>query len=328
MKFFTNLCYSLIFFSFLFLFTNCERTIFEDASPTLVVPSTLDFIRNTPGIKNDLSTLSDLLSEFGFDEKLSANGPFTLFAPTNEAFEFLVADNPDWNSLAEIPRATLKDVLAYHFISNENVILQDTFIGFITTSKTTDFDAFASLLVKSTGSIRINGERNVSLQDVDTKNGTVQVIDEVILPPTVFDLVAADPRLTTLTEILEREDFSTNFMEVLNGTGPFTIFAPSDTAFADYLLGESLSSVNNIPTADLEKILLNHVSIIDNLRAADLTAIGMKVQTLNNTELEIVAIAGNNKLGIAGSNEPAAYIENDGQCINGVVHLVNNILLP
>ena len=293
-----------------------------------VVPSTLDFIRNTPGIKDDLNTLSDLLSEFGFDEKLGGNGPFTLFAPTNEAFGFLVTDNPDWNSLDEIPRATLKDILEYHFISNENVILQDTFIGFVTTSKTTDFDAFASLLVKSAGSIRINGERNVSLQDVTTQNGTIQVIDEVILPPTVFDLVEADPRLTTLAELLERDNFSTNFMEVLNGTGPFTIFAPSDTAFADYLLAESISSVDAIPTADLEKILLNHVSVTDNLRAADLTAIGMKVQTLNNTELEIVAIAGNNKLGIAGSNEPAAYIENDGQCINGVVHLVNNILLP
>lgn len=328
MKFLTRFCYSLTLLSLLFVFTNCEREIFEDATPDAVVPSTLDFIRNTPGIKDDLSILSDFLSEFGFDEKLGSNGPFTLFAPTNEAFGFLVTDNQDWDSLDDIPRATLKDILDYHFISNKNVILQDTFIGFVTTSKTTDFDAFASVLVKSEGSIRINGERNVALQDVDTKNGTVQVVDEVILPPTVFDLVAADPRLTTLAELLERDDFSTNFIEVLNGNGPFTIFAPSDTAFADYLLVESIGSVDNIATADLEKILLNHVSITDNLRAEDLTAIGMKVQTLNNTELEIVAIAGDNKLGIAGSNEPAAYIENDGQCINGVVHLVNNILLP
>ena len=117
-------------------------------------------------------------------------------------------------------------------------------------------------------------------------------------------------------------------MEVLSGTGPFTVFAPSDSAFTNYLLAESLASVNAIPTADLEKILLNHVSITDNLRADDLNTIGSKVQTLNNTELEIVAIAGDNKLGIAGSNEPASYVDVDGQSTNGVVHLIDNILLP
>ncbi len=328
MKIRTRFCYSLTFLFILFLFTNCERTIFEDTIPDIAVPNTLDFIRQTPGIKDDLSTLSNLLTEFGLEGQLSGNGPFTLFAPTNEAFEFLVADNPGWNSLADIPRDTLKGLLDYHFINNKNLILRDTFIGFINTTKNTDFDAFASLLVKTEGSIRINGERNVALQDVRTTNGIIQLIDEVMLLPTVFDLIEADPRLTTLTKLLEREDFSTNFMEVLNGAGPFTVFAPSDSAFTNYLLAESLASVDAIPTTDLEQILLNHVSVTANLRAADLNTIGSKVQTLNNTELEIVAIAGNNRLGITGSNEPAAYIDVDGQSTNGVVHLVDNILLP
>lgn len=328
MKIRTRFCYSLTFLSILFLFTNCERTIFEDTIPDIAVPNTLDFIRQTPGIKDDLSTLSALLTEFGLDGQLSGNGPFTLFAPTNEAFDFLVADNSRWNSLADIPRDTLKGLLEYHFINNKNLILRDTFIGFINTTKNTDFNAFASLLVKTEGSIRINGERNVALQDVRTTNGTIQLIDEVMLLPTVFDLIEADPRLTTLTELLERDDFSTNFMEVLNGAGPFTVFAPSDSAFTNYLFAENLASVDAIPTADLERLLLNHVSVTDNLRAADLNTIGRKVQTLNNTELEIVAIAGNNTLGIAGSNEPAAYVDVNGQSTNGVVHLVDNILLP
>ena len=132
-----------------------------------------------------MNTFSDLLDEFGFNEKLSGNGPFTVLAPTNEAFEFLVSDNPDWNSLADVPRATLKEIMDYHFV-NQKVILQDTFIGFVNTSKTTDFDAFASLLVKSAGSIRLNGDRNVALQDVATQNGIVQVLDEVILPSNCF----------------------------------------------------------------------------------------------------------------------------------------------
>ena len=81
-------------------------------------------------------------------------------------------------------------------------------------------------------------------------------------------MVGADPRLTTLTALLEREDFSTDFVAVLNGNGPFTVFAPTDTAFTNYLLANSISSIDAIPTADLEKILLNHVSITDNLRAS------------------------------------------------------------
>jgi len=275
-----------------------------------------------------LQDFSALLDEFELNEQLSGVGPFTIFVPSDDAFNLLVEDNPDWTSLEDIPRATLKDILDYHFISNQKVILQDTFVGFVNTNKMTDFDAFASLLVKAEGSIRINGDLNIVLQDVETTNGVIQVVDEVILPPTVFDLVEADARLTTLTQLLEREDFSTNFMEVLNGTGPFTIFAPTDTAFTDYLLAQNISSIDAIPTADLEMILLNHISITNNLRAGDLNAIGSKVQTLNNTELEIVALAGDNRLGISGSNEPAAYIEVNGQSINGVVHLVDNILLP
>lgn len=328
MKILTRFCYPLILLLALVFFSNCERTIYEDTIPNIATPNTLDFIRATPGIKDDLTTISNLLTNFGFDETLSGNGPFTLWAPTNEAFDLLISENPDWTSLADIPTTTLQEILNYHFISNKNVILRDTFIGFVNSSKNTDFDAFTSILVKSEGSIRINGERNVALQDVRTTNGIIQILDEVMLPPTVFDLIEADPRLSTLTELLERDDFSTNFMEVLNGGGPFTIFAPTDTAFTEYLLAESIPSINAIPTADLEKILLNHVSITDNLRAANLSSIGMKVNTLNNTQLEVVAIAGNNSLGISGSNEPAKYIENDGQGVNGVIHLVNNLLLP
>ena len=204
MKIRTRFCYSLTFLFILFLFTNCERTIFEDTIPDIAVPNTLDFIRQTPGIKDDLSTLSNLLTEFGLEGQLSGNGPFTLFAPTNEAFEFLVADNPGWNSLADIPRDTLKGLLDYHFINNKNLILRDTFIGFINTTKNTDFDAFASLLVKTEGSIRINGERNVALQDVRTTNGTIQLVDEVMLLPTVFDLIEADPKINYLNEIIRK----------------------------------------------------------------------------------------------------------------------------
>jgi len=308
MKIFTRFCYSLTLLSFIFFFTNCERTIFEDTIPEIATPSTLEFIQD--------------------DEKLKGNGPFTFWAPSDEAFDLLVSENPDWNSLADIPQTTLNDLLAYHFVDNEKVILRDTFIGFVDSSKDTDFDAFASILVKSEGSIRINGARNVALQDVRTTNGVVQVIDELILPPTVFSLIEADPRLTTLTELLEREDFSTNFMEVLNSDGVFTMFAPTDTAFTEFLLAQNLSSIDAIPTADLEEILLNHVSTTDNLRSGDLVSIGMKVETLNNTTLEVVALAGNNRIGISGSNEPAAYINVNGQTTNGVVHLVNNVLLP
>jgi len=328
MKMYTHFYYSLTFLFVVLFFMNCERTIFEDTTPPIPRPNTLTFIQDTTGIGNDLDTLARLLSDFGFNEKLSGNGPFTIFAPSNEAFGALVSDNPDWDSIADIPQETLRALLDYHFISDKNVILRDTFIGFVNTTKLTAFDAFASLLVKSEGSIRINGERNVALQDVRTTNGIVQVIDEVMMPPTVFELIEADPRLTTLTDLLEREDFSTNFMEVLNGAGPFTIFAPTDTAFMNYLLAEDLAAITAIPTADLETILLNHISITANLRADDLNTIGGNVETLNNTQLEIVALAGNNRLGIAGSNEPAAYIDFNGQSTNGVVHLVDNILLP
>ena len=123
MKTLTCFCYSFIFLLIVLFFTNCERTIFEDAIPPIETPSTLEFIRATPGISNDLNTLAGLLTDFGFDDRLSGNGPFTIFAPTDEAFELLIADNPDWNSLADIPRETLKDLLDYHFISDQNLSL-------------------------------------------------------------------------------------------------------------------------------------------------------------------------------------------------------------
>ena len=144
-------------------------------------PSVVDAALDNPNFSILVAALTrdDLTTDFV--ATLSAEGPYTVFAPTNKAFEDLLAGNDDWDELADIPVAVLEAVLKYHVVAGTNVqsteitdgMMPETFEGSTVTINNTN----GVVLTDQNG-----GTATVQIADVQTSNGVIHAISAVILP--------------------------------------------------------------------------------------------------------------------------------------------------
>ena len=258
------------------------------------------------------TTLEAAVVAAGLVETLSGDGPFTVFAPTDAAFallpEGLIAQ------LLEDPTGDLTTILTHH-VHAGNVLSTDLSNGMMVPTL-----AGTELTVSiMDGMVQIDNA-NVSVADIETDNGVVHVIDAVLVPEeeestTVVDVVVNSENHTTL----EAAVVAAGLVETLSGDGPFTVFAPTDAAFA--LLPEGLiAQLLEDPTGDLTTILTHHVHS-GNALSTDLSN-GMMVPTLAGTELTVSIMDG--MVQIDNANVSVADIETD----NGVVHVIDAVLVP
>ncbi len=326
MKSITRHCLIFALLLSLILFSNCKREIFLNPNYELIgndpQPSAMEFIESNP----DLTELERIMGVTGWDEKIMTTDSFTFFAPTNEAFEKFITENEAYNSINDIPSAIITDLLDYHLIKNKGYILRDTFTEFLPTTSLSNFDGPNSLFIKTEGSIRINGERKVALQDVRLKNSIIHMMGEVATPISLLDIIEVHPELTTFAELFEREDIASDINELLNGEGPFTIFAPTNGAFSDLFSELEINGIGGIPVAELKKVLQYHIIKTDNLRSENLEPSSKISTLLSNQELTIGV--SNNIKNIRGNNRTANLISTDGQGSNGVLHLIDKVLIP
>ena len=173
----------------------------------------------------DFSTLVAALSAAGLVDALSGEGPFTVFAPTNEAFAALPEGTLETLLLPE-NKQQLTDILLYHVVSG-SVLAADV----VTLSEAETLLGKNVNITVDMDKVMVN-EANVVATDIIADNGVIHVIDSVILPPAdmtdIVDTAVADGRFTTLAAALGAADL----VETLKGEGPFTVFAPTDDAFA------------------------------------------------------------------------------------------------
>lgn len=295
----------------------------EVVEPTPVVPTTPNAVEFASD-NEDFSSLVAALSRASLVETLSGDGPFTIFAPTNAAFQALLDSNPDWNSLEDIPVATLTTVLTYHVVSGD-VRSTDLSTGYVESLSATPYDANASLFVNTDGGVTINGTTSVTGADNEVSNGVIHVVDQVILPPNVVTFATSNPAFSSLVAALTRTDLMTDFVAALSGEGPFTVFAPTNDAFQALLdSNDEWSSLNDVPVAVLEDVLKYHVTGAGNVRSTALEN-GQEVPTLLEENITIDLTDGA-KI-IAGANT-ANIILTDVQGQNGVVHAIDAVLLP
>jgi len=192
------------------------------------------------------STLVDLVVKAGLADTVSNQGPFTVFAPTNEAFAAL--DPALVDSLVANPEA-LKNVLLYHVVP-----------GTVKSTALSDDLAVASAAGASLrinlpkNAVTVNGV-NVIQADVEASNGVIHVVDQVLIPPSgnIVETLSADGRFSTLVAAATAAGLG----NTLATGGPFTVFAPTDEAFAKLPAGTVNSLLQN-PDA-LKAILLRHV---------------------------------------------------------------------
>jgi transforming growth factor-beta-induced protein len=177
----------------------------------------------------DFTTLVRFVQQAGLADTLAHGGPFTVFAPTDEAFAKVPKATLD--ALAADP-ALLKQVLLYHVVSGRVSSGDAVRLPSATTLEGED----VTFTVPAGGGLQVN-DSTVVAADVPARNGVIHAIDTVLMPPSLApapalpDIVAtavAAGQFTTLVKLLQ----ATGLDAALQGPGPFTVFAPTDAAFA------------------------------------------------------------------------------------------------
>ncbi len=256
------------------------------------------------------NTLEAAVIAAGLAETLSGEGPFTLFAPTDDAFAALPEGTVE--TLLEDPEGDLTDILLYHAVGDKALSTDLSDGQTITTINGKDIT-----IEISNGNVFIN-DAQVTVADIETDNGVVHVIDAVLLPPsvTVVDIVVNSEEHNTL----EAAVIAAGLVETLSGVGPFTVFAPTDDAFAALPEG-TVETLLEDPTGDLTDILLYHVVSAQAL-STDLSD-GQMITTILAQDIE-VTIDGSGSVFINDAQVTIADIVTD----NGVVHVIDAVLLP
>lgn len=242
-------------FSLSLLTTSCSNDDDSSNTPTTPTPNIVELAQATP----DLSSLVAALSraDGNLVSVLSGTGPFTVLAPTNAAFSAFLSAN-GFASLEDVPTDVLSQVLLNHVImadvSSSDLATMGS--GYTSGSASGPDGLNISIYFDASGSVMFNNVATVTTADADASNGTVHIIDAVLGLPSVVDHAVANPAFSNLVAALGAADG--DLVNVLSGTGPFTVLAPDDAAFSTFLNGTPLG---NVDTAVLSQILLNHVII-------------------------------------------------------------------
>ena len=267
-------------------------------------------------------------------DALKAEGPYTVFAPTDDAFAALLADN-ELTAEDLLANPDLANILLYHVVEGD--LDAAAVIDAVGDAEYILVDTLAGMPVKVSvmdGAVYVN-DAQVIIADVMASNGVIHVVDSVIMPPsdTITDIVVAAagdemaPEFTVLLAAVAQAELA----DALAGEGPFTVFAPTDEAFAAALEALNISAEDLLANPDLANILLYHVvggeeALYSNDVAAalaDADAMGVTLDTLlDGATVTITA------------DEDGIYI-NDAQIImtdimaaNGVIHVIDAVILP
>ena len=242
-------------------------------------------------------------------ETLQGDGPFTVFAPTDDAFAALPEGTVE-ALLEDIPALT--DILLYH------VVAGDVRAADVVTLESAVTVQGESVSISVEGdNVRIN-DSLVIIADIVAENGVIHVIDTVLLPPqapgSIVDIALQDDRFETLVAALQAAEL----VETLQGDGPFTVFAPTDDAFAALPEGTVEALLEDIPA--LTDILLYHV-VAGDVRAADVVTLESAV-TVQGESVSITVEGDNVRI-----NDSLVIIV-DIVASNGVIHVIDTVLLP
>ena len=272
---------------------------------------------------DDLSILVQALVKADLVTVLDGTDDYTVFAPTNAAFTaFLTANNIA--NLDAVPVPLLREILLNHVVVGTVNANQLPSVGYIKTlgkggaSSTNTL----SMYVNKSNGVRLNGVSSVVTADVAASNGVVHIVDAVIGLPTVVTFATADATFSTLAGALTAQ----GLVPTLNGTAgsPFTVFAPNNDAFAA-LDDEIPGVVASLTSAQLTSVLTYHVVAGANVLAASLTD-GMEVTTFESGKLTVDLTGGAKLIDEAGRT--TTIIATDVQASNGVIHVLNNVLIP
>ena len=268
----------------------------------------VDVIVNSP----NHNTLEAAVGAAGLVNTLNGAGPFTVFAPTDAAFAALPSGTVE--TLLQDPQGLLTNILLNH-VAGANVL----------SSGLTNGQSIVTLNSGKTVKVTINNDgvfiddAKVTVADIQTDNGVVHVIDAVLLPPnTVVDVIIGSANHNTLEAAIS----AAGLINTLNGAGPFTVFAPTDAAFAALPAG-TVEALLADPQGALTQVLLYHATS-ETVTSDDIIEFYSDfpyLQMLN--EKTITFKVTSEGVFINNAKVTVADIETD----NGIVHVIDAVLI-
>jgi uncharacterized surface protein with fasciclin (FAS1) repeats len=257
------------------------------------------------------NTLVTAVKAAGLVDTLSGKGPFTVFAPTDEAF-------------AKIPKRTLNNllkpenvkdlraILTYHVVPGR-VLASD--VVKLSSAATANGQTISVRFDKNKKKVFID-DAQVLKTDIEASNGVIHVIDSVIMPKDIVDIAATSGSFNTLVAAVK----AAGLVDTLKGKGPFTVFAPTDEAFAK-IPKETLNSLLKPENkSKLQAILTYHV--VPRELMAERVVKADSARTVNGKSLGFKVRKG----GVYVDN--AKVVKTDIKANNGIIHVIDTVLIP
>jgi uncharacterized surface protein with fasciclin (FAS1) repeats len=292
----------------------------KDKGPTMNIGETLE-----ADDEGRFTTLLAAIEAADLSDDLVGEGPFTVFAPTNAAFDLLPEGALDDLLLPE-NQDLLIDIVSFHAYDGELRAADVIALGGTAATMLNDKDLRIDVI---DGSVILSFEGNrealVIETDILATNGVIHVIDAVLDPDDatedIVDTAVANGNFTTLVTAVTAADL----VDTLKGDGPLTVFAPTDAAFDALPEGTLEALLADIPT--LTNILRYHV-YNGSVLAADAIALdGMDVGMLNGADMSVDVDVADVVLNLGG-NRPATVTITNVLCSNGTIHVIDAVLDP
>ena len=277
---------------------------------TAVKPQQKDVV-DTAVSAGSFKTLVAAVKAAGLVETLKGAGPFTVFAPTDEAFAKLPGGTVE-SLLKPENKAKLQAILTYHVVPGKVMAADVVKLSGAVTVQGQQVD-----IAVTDGTVTVD-KAKVLKTDIACSNGVIHVIDSVILPAEsdIVDTAVAAGSFKTLAAALT----AAGLVDTLKGEGPFTVFAPTDEAFAKLPAGTVESLLKPENREKLVAILTYHV-VPGKVLAKDVVKL-KSAKTVNGKEVTV-------KVGDAGVMvDGAKVVATDIETSNGVIHVIDSVILP
>jgi uncharacterized surface protein with fasciclin (FAS1) repeats len=248
---------------------------------------------------------------------------YTFFAPTDEAFKVFLKEN-GFTSLSQVPVKLLNQVLSNHVVKGKflSTDLKTGYLSTLSKAEASNFKNTLSLYVNTSAGVKLNGVSTVVKADLNKGFVVVHKVDKVIPLPTIVTHAIANASFTSLVGALTSPG-QPDFVTILSGKGPFTVFAPTNDAFKSLDAELAPGGIASVSAANLTKVLQYHV-LSGNVLASSLKN-KLEVTTLLTQKFTVTlpppAITDANK-------RVSKIIATDVQCTNGVIHVLDKVLLP
>ena len=319
-----------------------ETTIEPVESPSVAAPSETEILGTIVDVASadeKFSILVDAVVYTGLAETLSSAGPFTVFAPTNDVWTKALT-NPD--DITVLDADTLKEILLYHTVSGTYTAADITDGLTLTTvqGETIEFSIDGDVVM-------INDDVMITGTDILASNGVIHTIDNILFPQatepedaptvsskepteaqnetpseptgTIVDVASGEDDLSILVNLIVQA----GLVDTLSSAGPFTVFAPTNSAFITVFndLGLDAADLGGVDNETLSSVLTYHV-VAGIYKASDITD-GLTLTTVQGDAIEF-AISGD---GVVTVNNEVISVT-DIPASNGVIHTIAGVLFP